>query len=179
MYKLFASSLIFVVANLGCGGGDSVVSPDSVPERYIPEVRLVDDGSNEFHFQWDEPLKEERIILVRRYGGKITFGEGGEDSDTVHVMERWFKDKLLYFPKDSFISDLDDYSGLAIGILSAKQRDAVELPARAWSGEHRWKNRSHERLILREHPFKPYRVGKSSRLNRSVNGYKFIGLFSD
>ena len=31
----------------------------------IPEVRLVKDSPTTFHFQWKEPLKEERIILVR------------------------------------------------------------------------------------------------------------------
>ena len=39
--------------------------------RQPPRVRLVRDNQKTFHFQWNEPLNEERIVLVRFSGVEV------------------------------------------------------------------------------------------------------------
>ena len=147
--------LIVIVAILGCGGDDSVVSADNVPE-----VRLVDDGSNDFHFQWDEPLKEERIIPIRCHFEGVAQGRNGELHPYAHS---WTK--LIYFPSDSFVSKpLRESSLVSIKILSSQERAKFSLPTRVYMNDEWYDYHDSWLRILKEHPFKPYRVGKPSNL---------------
>ncbi len=47
-----------------CGGGRDVCDC-GVPDNYSPTVRLVKDTDRSFHFQWDDTLLAERIVLAR------------------------------------------------------------------------------------------------------------------
>ena len=133
-----------------------------VGEPYAPRVRLVKDTEYLYHLQWDAPLKEERIIL---------YFARWADSGTEHH-------DLVYFPAGVIVSKPVNVSGAlgksTVEILSAHERYAFPLPAYAGDasvGIHyydrgvdvaEWEKAS--RLILREHPFKPYRVGVPSRI---------------
>ena len=142
---------------VACGNSRDDVADVSVGEPYAPRVRLVKDTERLFHYQWDKPLKEERIILVTAEDKSESFSF------------------LVYFPKEAFISVPHRIELRAtVEILSAHERDTFPLPAYAHSGmvavgtssgdpqNEVWRNA--RRYILREHPFKPYRVGVPSRI---------------
>ena len=82
-------------------------------------MRLVKDNDTTFHFQWDAPLKEERIILY--FARWAEFG-----------YERHY---LVYFPAGVIVSKPVNVSGASgkstVEILSAHERDAFPLPAYA------------------------------------------------
>lgn len=149
---------ILMFGVLGC-------DTDSVGDSYVPRIRLVKDGPNEFHFQWDEPLKEERIILVR-YRPIVAI------TTTSPTIERYepsplFEHILLYFPLDSFISKSVQGGIASIEILSAIERNAFPLPSTALLNPRRLTVPhllGEPKRILKEHPFKPYRVAKPSSL---------------
>ena len=61
-----------------------------------PCVRLVKDDDETFHFQWAEPLKEERIILVRCSG--VVF-DHRYNAEIPHE-----KELLVYFPAGTVVS---------------------------------------------------------------------------
>ena len=90
-----------------------------VGESYAPRVRLVKDTEYLYHFQWDAPLKEERIILY--------FARWAESGYERH--------HLVYFPAGVIVSkpvNVNRASGKStVEILSAHERDAFPLPAYA------------------------------------------------
>ena len=139
-------------------------------------MRLVKDNDTTFHFQWAEPLKEERIILiryngVRRYNAEDLFGYSPESP--------WEKELLVYFPAGTVVSAPVDRGVYrhdkrqrrvseridSVELLPARLRETV-LPAELYemrqSGYFQIRG---ERVILREHPFfQEYHVGAPSRL---------------
>lgn len=141
----------------------------------IPRVRLIKDGDATFHFQWVEPLKEERIILIRCKG--VLF-----DYD---AQIPWEREMLVFFSPGTVVSYAIDrqramkYAATiyrssmpfrwridSVEILPAQLRETV-LPADVWGigkdGRFRW-SYEHGR-ILREHPhFLAYSVDKPSCL---------------
>ena len=141
-----------------------------------PRVRLVKDNDTTFHFQWAEPLKEERIILIRGSGGIVDEIGGGEPP--VKRRYPWEIESLVYFPAGSFISApasssriwLDPDLGntwkytYSVEILPAHLRNTVAVPARLFTIRDGDFKPHGERVILREHPFQEYHVGAPSRL---------------
>ena len=132
-------------------------------------MRLVKDDDATFHFQWAEPLKEERIILVRLSG--VIF-------DPKYKAEYSHEEELLvYFPPGTVVSYAIDrpraleYTSMAIlgridsvEILPAALRETV-LPADVWKIGEDGLFRGHGKRILREHPFfRDYRVAPLSRI---------------
>ena len=121
VFYFFALSILLCVF-LGCSDA--------------PRVRLVKDDNETFHFQWAEPLKEERIILVRLSG--VIF-------DPRYKAEYAHEEELLvYFPPGTVVSYAIDrpraleYTSMAIlgridsvEILPAALRETV-LPADVW-----------------------------------------------
>ena len=154
-----------------------------------PRVRLVKDNDYTFHFQWDKPLKEERIILVRcnEEIEILTGAQNGLESEK----ELRESDYLVHFSAGSFISapieaEADRFSialSLAFGqqgsktissintveIRPAHLRNTIRVPARLYAidpknPEGRFVVHG-DRVILREHPsFREYRVDEPSRL---------------
>ena len=146
---------ILMFGVVGCDTDDV-----GVGDSYVPRVRLVKDGPNEFHFQWDEPLKEERIILclVEEFLAITT-----TSPVIIGYKPTGFPfQRLVYFPEGSFISESIKHQPVFIEILPASERYKYPLPSYAF--EQPGNNREARRRILKEHPFKPYRVGKPPRL---------------
>ena len=174
---LIAAILVFTV--FGCGDDNGGVA--GVSESYTPQVRLVKDGPSEFHFQWGKPLKEERIILCRFESFFLVV-------TAANVIEGYKptgfpQQKLVYFPEGSFISKPLTDELVFIEILSAHKRDTFPLPANVFDAtadlpicashsdcSYPFVNPHWDayRRILREHPFKPYRVGNSSQLSFDI-----------
>lgn len=125
-----------------------------------PRVRLVKDDDHTFHFQWAEPLKEERIILIHYSGLLVLRGR--------EIPFRNLK-RLVHFPAGTFVSSpvKRHDSGLRIDsvvILQAYLRETA-LPADAYQigGGGRFLRRGDR--ILREHPlFREYRVAPPARI---------------
>lgn len=146
-----------------------------------PSVRLVLDNSQTFHFQWDEPLKEERIILVRRYGevGEYVFKGRTSEWKSPGV---YYSDRLVYFPVESVVSApvsvgekrLREHGRSvrrihSVELLAAHLRDnefIVGFPARLYVINDGEFVRHGVRVILREHPFfQEYHIDEPSRLS--------------
>ena len=119
----------------------------------VPRVRLVKDDGSTFHFQWAEPLKEQRIILVDLNGYQRTL--------------------LVYFAAGTVVSAPVSRDGFwipkridSVEILPAHLREE-RLPAyvfeiRADGGV--WQ-REEDDYLLREHPFfRDYRIDEPSRI---------------
>ena len=161
-----------------------------------PRVRLVKDNDTTFHTQWDEPLKEERIILIRRSGEVVRYrSRYNPSSGRVRTAEQKFSLSesqigiLVYFPAGSFVSapvssqNKSDsfYGGIYAGstwsveyihsveTLPADLRNTIAVPAHLYEirdGVFEWHGGE---VILRDHPFfREYRVGKPSRLTFTV-----------
>lgn len=131
-----------------------------------PEVYLVEDSSSEFHLQWTEPLEEERIVLMSFFNPRKN--------------ENWYY--LLHFPVGSWRSELfgerwtiyqevageyhnpENQATASVEILSDGERSKVKLPAHANNTTE--EGESIELFV--GHPFKPYNVGKPSKLNFSL-----------
>lgn len=150
----------------GCGNSSGV--GDDSDDSYVPRIRLVKDGTNEFHFQWDGPLKEERIVLCR-YDVFILVTTDSPEPVRREV-SGFPTQSLIYFPKGALISEpVRDNNLIFVEILSAQERDSFALPAHASdatipsSSQWFWFG-GEARRILREHPFKPYQIGEPSRL---------------
>ncbi len=147
-----------------------------------PRVRLVKDDDSTFHFQWEDPLKEARIILIRYSGVTVSQYKG-------HYRKTPFdRDLLIYFPAGAFISapartdaiaktsyeyiwgEVGDVANTeyigSVDIFPAHFRASV-LPAyvhRINAGGSFREREEHER-ILREYPlFKAYRLGEPTNL---------------
>ena len=139
-FKYLVALITLVFIGLGCGD---------------PEVYLVKDGESEFHLQWTEPLKEQRIVLFHRtrfdyYGSQIT------DS------------YLYFFPVGEFRSRLFRHNEIVgqNGLLSvelppASTRDTFDRPHIVWDATTELKRID---TVLVGHPYKPYDVGKPSKL---------------
>lgn len=183
---LIITTLVFAI--VGCGDDNGGVAKSSgVSESYEPEVRLVKDGPHDFHFQWDEPLNEERIILC--LSEEFVQLVDADNDIGGHTRTGFPEQRLVYFPQGSFRSKLFTDTLVFIEILSAHQRSAFPLPSyardatadfpeniRRLAGENLSYLHYHGiagesdayQQILREHPFKPYRVGKPSRLTFTI-----------
>ena len=156
---------------LGCGSKrhccDCVADKDSP----TPEVRLVKDSPTTFHFQWKEPLKEERIILVRIRKVNARGAGGGRLTDPYLMDEEthfYRFDAALHQPSQFRSPLFSIMAGLAgdhrsippgltpyVEILPEHKRYDIKLPTYPYDGGDE---------ILVEHPFKPYELGKPSKL---------------
>ncbi len=132
-----------------------------------PRVRLVKDDEMTFHFQWNKPLKEERIILIHYSGAQFS-----SDGREIPFEDR---EKLVYFPAETFVSAPVSIATWAYRNTSSSYIDSVEiLPAHSRETSlpaHVYKiagNRFHQRKggrLLRQHPFfREYRVDQPSRI---------------
>ena len=139
-FKCLVALIATAFIGLGCGD---------------PEVYLVKDGKSEFHLQWTEPLKEPRIVLVY----VTEFNYYGHPSPHSY---------LHFFPTGEFRSRLfghDDlawqYGLLSVEIPPASTRDTLDLPHTVWDATTKDKRID---TALVGHPYKPYDVGKPSKL---------------
>ena len=117
--------LAFIAGCSEAGNSDYKVSIES----YVPRVRLVKDGARDFHFQWDEPLKEERIILCRIEVFILVVT--ADDVIEGHKASGFPEQRLVYFPEGSFRSKLFTDTLVFIEILLAHERGTFPLPAYA------------------------------------------------
>ena len=82
-------TLLFLLPLLACGN-----------QQRTPEIRLVKDNADGFHLQWDEPLREERTILVN-----LTTVYNYWNTDYTKRIERIMKRvQVLHFPDGVFKS---------------------------------------------------------------------------
>lgn len=176
--------IIFILAIscwfLACGHSHTLVvqcERCTAGDQPIPEIRLVQDTVDydtrryelraSFHFQWDAPLQEGRFVLV-------------EILETRH----WSSDEpqryLLAFPDGSFRSDQmviwlhhGTDGPYSIKILEASARAELTLPRyvdylaytkNSDSVSPPGQELRESVLLLKEHPFKPYKVGSPSVL---------------
>ena len=144
----FAASILLCVFFFGCSDA--------------PRVRLVKDDDETFHFQFAEPLKEERIILVR-YNGVLF--------DHQHQIP-WEKEMLVFFPAGTVVSapvyrqDKRYTFPERIDTVEIRPADLREtaLPAELYEIRARHFRYRGER-ILREHPFfRDYSVDPQSQI---------------
>ena len=137
-----------------------------------PRVRLVKDNDFTFHFQWNKPLKEEPIILVR-YSGKVGTFIKGEWEQGYSSNDEY----LVYFPAGSFVSAPVDTKGNpfkalihpngryirrihSVELPAPHLRNTIYAPARLHTIEDENFKRYGDQVILREHPFfRKYRIG--------------------
>ena len=153
-------------------------------------MRLVKDNDQTFHFQWDKPLKEERIILIRRTGEVVNYRyefntSGLHEHKTTYLHETDIE-ILVYFPTESFVSapvssqdNAEPFYGdtavryiYSVEIAPADLRNtAVDFPAHLYTINDGGKFVRHgDQVILRDHPlFREYRIGKPSRLDFAVD----------
>ena len=155
-----------------------------------PRVRLVKDNDTTFHFQWDKPLKEEQIVLVRYSGVEVIhndysyyFPQDRPFTQRKHHREYSMDfDYLLYFPARSFVSAATTDGNLyylypleptrSVEILPAHLRNTtVAFPAYLYAINDAGEFVRHgDQIILRDHPlFREYRLGKPSLLDFAVN----------
>ena len=163
------ATLCLLIAFLGCDN--------------TPRVRLVKDNNQTFHIQWDKPLKEERIVLVR-VNGWLTYNYERRPQQ---------KDYLVHFAVGSILSaprprrwncsghwgDID-----SVEILPAHRRNTIDFPARLYKVPGKIPENQlnlpifrnvfevhGDEVILRDHPFfRDYRIGEPSRLSFGENG---------
>ena len=163
--------VVSVVVCLGCYTEN--VDNYNGDSSYVPSVRLVRDGDFEYHFQWDEPLKEDRIVLIRVHQFGSWIHEVTSDNIlTGRVLYHEFinpaiSTRLILFRQGDFISEPEMLEGwhCLIEILPAHERNTLPLPATAAKFIYGPNNNDEDyQRILKEHPFKPYRLGKSSRI---------------
>jgi len=192
---LFLPALVI----LACGG--TRYCCDCPPDTDTPRVRLVKDTPATFHVQWDAPLKEERIILVR-----MRRWIGSFDNPTPTVPQEAFPDDLealsirrlssgLGFDQDyKFLTDELHLLWFRTGqfrsveiliatrpitaaaeilfetfpfveILADHKRSDIKLPSIAHNaGPDAASDGTQAQRLLAEHPFKPYELGKPSKL---------------
>ena len=131
----------------------------------VPRVRLVKDDGFTFHFQWAEPLKEQRIILVGL--------NGGLENPVLEIPSRYEEILLVYFAAGTVVSAPVSRDGFwylkridSVEILPAHLREK-RLPAYVSEihADGRVWQREEDDLLLREHPFfRDYRVDDPSRI---------------
>lgn len=178
---------------LACGHNHPlVVEHECEAETRIPEIRWVLDGVHDardeggasffaFHLQWDSPLTEERLVLLERrvynaekdvmeanrYLIRFTVGETRSRLNVRHpleslqkgeyvvyaILEGWKRENLA-FPFE--ISSLHN-----VNASTAHISYSVDLQTLRNSDQT-------NRLILKGHPFKPYKVGTPSLLRVSL-----------
>ena len=143
----------------------------SCGDSYVkPRIRLVKDSPTTFHFQWDEPLEEERIILVRAghidnpntVGYSVTFllrfmpGEfrsGDWDIRHIHV---WGVETITHNPRPGnsfgFEDDVGDYVSYALKTerilneVTGTDKVTYEIPSTLYVNILSHRNRSRIRL---------------------------------
>lgn len=147
---LIATILLFAI--LGCDDGTSgVETATGISLAYEPTIRLVKDGASEYHFQWDEPLKEGRIIIAQ-YQSYNWIRQPSDDSIygvIVGVEKSSYIDKTLwYFPKDSFRSQLFTDMIAFVEILSPHERNNFPLPNHAIDATGALKNQTQPNTYL-------------------------------
>ena len=171
-HKLTYITACFLIVFVGCDNA--------------PRVRLVRDNDETYHFQWDEPLKEERINLVRFGGVEVIhndyssfFPQGRPFTQRKHHREYPMEyDFLVYFPARSFVSaplykqEITEDYGLSsehtrsVEIMPAHLRNTGYFPARLRAIIVDRGFEVHDQVILRDHPFfREYRVDKPSHLD--------------
>lgn len=158
----------------------------------VSGVRLVKDNDHTFHFQWDKPLKEERIILVRNTRVFSHYDE--RQLHWVHHKPPSESEIFVYFPAGSFVSApvrSSTYGSrwqdriLSVEILPARLRNTVDFPANLYRIRHGefWAYLhddmivldppfhvyNYYQVILRDHPFQEYRIDEPSRLEFTVD----------
>lgn len=138
-----------------------------------PRVRIVRGDDRTFHFQWDKPLKEKRIILVRLSGVNFDHRYKAE-----HPHE---EELLVFFPPGTVVSNAIDrpraleFTSMAflgridsVEILPAHLRNTIRVPARLYKvAEYNHSFEVHgDKVILRDYPFfrQKYRICKPSRI---------------
>lgn len=144
--------VIMMCIGFGCGGVHDACDC-GVPDDYSPTVRLVKDTDRSFHFQWDDTLLEERIVLARyTYTNISSAGAGFEPRplELHHFNPGQFRSELLVV----YDREFKDTQRVAVEILPATDRLTLKLPYQVHGGN----------TVLVEHPFKPYKVGTTSKL---------------
>ena len=180
MKAIFLIPLSLLVFSCGSAryGCDCVTDTDVS----IPKVRLVKDSPTTFHFQWKEPLKEERIILIRmrRVNARGSGGGGLTDpylmDEETHLLRfettlyqpTQFRSRRFSIMGPGASNATRIPPGLApfVEILPEHERYDIQLPAISRSatggGDSISEGSSYQLLV--EHPFKPYELGKPSKL---------------
>ena len=180
MKAIFLIPLSLLVFSCGSAryGCDCVTDTNSP----TPKVRLVKDSPTTFHFQWKEPLKEERIILIRmrRVNARGSGGGGLTDPYLMDEETHLLRFETTLYQPTQFRSRRFSIMGPGASnatrippgltpyaeILPDRTRHDIALPAHSRSatggGDSISEGFSHQLLV--EHPFKPYELGKPSKL---------------
>ena len=146
---------LMMFIGFSCGGVRDVCDC-GVPDNYSPTVRLVKDTDRSFHFQWDDNLLEERIVLARyTYTNISSAGAGFEPLplELHRFAPGQFRSELLVV----YDRDFEDTQSVTVEILPARDRLTLKLPHRVLGGN----------TVLVEHPFKHYDVGTPAKLTFS------------
>lgn len=177
---------------LACGHNHPLVfEHECEDETRIPEIRWVLDGVHDardefgasffaFHLQWDSPLTEERLVLLERrvYNAEKDVLEAnrylirfaaGETRSRLNV-----RSPLEYLQKGEYV---------VYAILEGREREKLAFPFEISALHDVKASTAHisysvalpdlryadqtVRLILKGHPFKPYKVGTPSLLRVS------------
>ena len=183
-------TLLLLLPLLACGN-----------QQPTPEIRLVKDNADGFHLQWDEPLREERIVLV-----EITTVYDHSTDDSKPVEQILTRVQALHFPAGVFKSPYINLtlmrhsprqSRFTIEILDVGDKndqeklttqsmphsvisyidldDCVEfaMDTTVTYREAGYSRGQVQEEILNEHPFKPYTVGSPSILHLEVENNPF------
>ena len=189
-------TLLLLLPFLACGNQQST-----------PEIRLVKDNAYGFHLQWDEPLREERIVLV-----EITTEYDDVTDDSKPVEQILTRVQALHFPSGVFkspyvnltlmrhspkrsrftieildVSDKSDRDKLTTqsmphSVISYLDLDDCVQFAMDTTVTYRKSGLSRGKVqeeILNEHPFKPYTVGSPSILHFEVKKNLFADIPRD
>ena len=158
---LLGCLLLTVIFEFGCGSTccECVNGDDS----FVPEARLVKDTDTSFHFQWNERLKEERIILATL--SFITADNLQSKTILIRFSPNQFRSPLVQISDGTIPASLQP----TVEILPAMERTAVPTPTHFYDasslGASDWYNYyTPSNTILAEHPFKPYEIGVPSKL---------------
>ena len=157
--KILACLLTLVMfIGFSCGGGRDVCDC-GVPDNYSPTVRLVKDTDRSFHFQWDDTLLAERIVLARYTYTNINSAGAGFEPRPLEL-HRFNPGQFRSGPLMVFDREFNDTQHVTVEILPATDRLTLKLPYRMQGGS----------AVLVEHPFKHYDVGTPSKLTFSRKG---------
>ena len=178
-------TLLLLLPLLACGN-----------QQPTPEIRLVKDNAYGFHLQWDEPLREERIILVEMTTVYDHFTDDSKPVEQIltrvqalHFPDGVFKSPYInltlmrHSPKRSRftieildIGDKNDREKLTTqsmphSVISYFDLDDCVEFTMDTTVTYRKVGYSRGQVqeeILNEHPFKPYTVGSPSILHLEV-----------
>lgn len=161
-------TLLLIIAIAGCENSQSTTLGPA------PEIRFVQDTENSFHLRWDEPIHDERTVLV-----KVTHFWQSAESESVPIIfapGEVRSDRVWMF--DNMFSSMR--SSYTLEILDANECKKLKRPIRGikadrmsskYGGLSLFHRSEHDTItIQKQYPFnqeyviKPYKIGTPSKL---------------